>query len=122
MLSSLNEILQRNGISSVTPSERVSVFYRLSLNRTLYYSAKYGRVKKRNSFTVKYISNDGNIAYGQIQYYVCNALMLAVIKKVSPCGLLHEIVHITIDTLDKVLLPVSFLGVYDCKVCICPGF
>ncbi len=61
----------------------VQVFYRLQKNNTTFYSAKYGRVKKRNSYTVTYYS-DNEILFGQIQYFIhFSTHQLAVLKQLT---------------------------------------
>lgn len=53
----------------------VGIFHRCCVNDVIYYAKCYTRTKKRNSFTVLYIT-DGMVQFGVIDYFVC----------VSVCG------------------------------------
>ncbi|XP_064403498.1 uncharacterized protein LOC135348992 [Halichondria panicea] len=94
----------------VRRNSRINVFYRLSLQNCLYYSKKYHRVKKRNSYTVKFLSTGGSVALGQIDYFILldNSFLLAVVTKAIPNALMHEKLNGAIEALDKVIVPVSF--------------
>ena len=52
-----NDLLSRiaSAIEPLTTSKKVSVFYHVELNRSLYYGAHYRRVTHRNSYTIAYI-------------------------------------------------------------------
>ena len=52
--STMKVQLSRLGIQEVP--DTMQVFYRLQLCTELFYSKKYGRVKKRNSYTIAYSS------------------------------------------------------------------
>ena len=51
-------------------SEPLLKFYRLSIANSLVYSEGYGRIKKRNSYTVAYYKyNDRTTKYGKVLYF-----------------------------------------------------
>ena len=52
-----------------TESIKVQTFYRVEVDGNTYYSALYGRVQKRNSYTVAYQGIGGETKFGLVQYY-----------------------------------------------------
>ncbi len=73
--------LNRHGIQGV-PST-IQVFYRLQLCTEIFYSRKYGRVKKRNSYTVAYNSiTTEQLRFGEIIFFfVINGIPFATINE-----------------------------------------
>lgn len=66
----------------LTVEQYVKTFYRVEVNGRLIFSAQYGRVKRRNSYTVLYKSSYNEKQYGLIQYFVLteNNGVLAVLQ------------------------------------------
>ena len=64
----VNEFLGHldTGGMSCNPARRVRVLYRVEISRQLYSSAHYNRVKRRNTYTVMYMNNDGIDTFGLI--------------------------------------------------------
>ena len=106
----------------------VQVFYRLRRCNEVFYSAQYGRVKKRNSFTVVYSCGDGLRKFGFIQYfYIIEEKIFALIQVVTllqtTC---KEHFQISTDCLDEVIVPVSSCSQFEvvpvCRIsakCVC---
>ncbi len=71
-------------MEAVRSGEKLITFQRLLLRKELYYCSKYGRVKKLNSFTIKYSSVDGSVHFGFVNYFlfVCNTA-LAVVSELN---------------------------------------
>ena len=74
----------------VLTSSGNSHYYKAMVKGTVFFSKQYKRVKKRNSYTVSYVNEDGHIAYGQIMYFVhwketgcCSAI-------INPLGISKE--------------------------------
>ena len=81
-----NDLLSRVAptVEPLTMFRKVQVFYRIELNGSLYYNARYRRVKHRNSYTIAY-EHSGLQSFGQIQYYIAISqlnTMLVVQKRV----------------------------------------
>ena len=58
------------GKKPLNESEPLLKFYRLSIANSLVYSEGYGRIKKRNSYTVAYYKyNDRTTKYGKVLYF-----------------------------------------------------
>ena len=85
-----NDLLSRiaSAIEPLTTFKKVSVFYRVELNGSLYYSAHYRRVTHRNSYTIAYM-HSGCWSFGQIQYYIAIP-QLNTILVVQKCVLTSE--------------------------------
>ena len=105
-LIALNSVLAGTPIG---PDEKVVAFFRYV--GQLYYSAKYERVRQRNSFTINYQATDGTVQYGQVQYYVFRPpAVLAVVKTASQTGLIHQECLTEVNYLDKIIIPIVFSG------------
>ena len=77
----LNAYFHRSRMhESILFGDKVQTFYRLLFKKELYYSSKYARVKKRNSFTIMYQIENGHNKYGLIYYfvYICNVPLVIV--------------------------------------------
>lgn len=119
--------------SQPVPNQLVA-FFRLQIVKELYYSSKYGRVSKQNSYTVSYLDHSKQKRFGFIQYYLyINGTALVVINPLgvnstpqvpfqlpSSCAYVNDkIVCVNIDhqcdidvvTVDKVLDKCLFLGI-----------
>ena len=55
--------------ASCSEDTRVQTFYRVEINGRMYFSARYGRVHARNSYTVAYRCQDGTRRFGLVEYY-----------------------------------------------------
>ena len=81
--STMKVQLSRLGIQEVP--DTMQVFYRLQLCTELFYSKKYGRVKKRNSYTIAYTSTSAatqQLCFGEvIFFFVINGIPFATINK-----------------------------------------
>ena len=55
--------------------ESISTFYRLQLKEETFFSVKYTRVKKRNSYTILY-SKGGMLRFGSILQYFWHPIVL----------------------------------------------
>ena len=69
------EVLKQSLLSlglpaTVSSDTRYVVAYRLVQGNSVYYSAKYKRVKSRNSYTVTFNDATNCVSYGQIQFFV----------------------------------------------------
>ena len=75
------------GKKPLNESEPLLKFYRLSIANSLVYSEGYGRIKKRNSYTVAYYKyNDRTTKYGKVLYFlhVHSVVALAVLQEYEP--------------------------------------
>jgi hypothetical protein len=50
--------------------EEFHKFLRIQVGKSVIHSKHYLAVTKRNSYTVKYVNNERNVCYGQVEYYV----------------------------------------------------
>ena len=66
--------------------------YRVEVNGILIYSAQYGRVKKRNSYTIAYRDINSVLQYGLVQYYIIASddLILALIQSLCPTAMPYQ--------------------------------
>ena len=89
---------------------QVQKFYRALVGTNLYYSSQYGRVKKRNSYTVLYAVQGNRPEIGQIQYFVCvhgcAFAVMRVFNVISTCTALFQIPHAALDY--STILPVEY--------------
>ena len=69
MLQALNHCLNSNGLEPAA-STSVATLYRVDILGKIFYSRSYQRVKKRNSYTVSYISSHGDKQYAFVDYFV----------------------------------------------------
>jgi hypothetical protein len=86
-----NDLLSRiaSTIEPLTTFRKVLVFYRVELNGSLYYSARYRRVRHRNSYTIAYV-HSGRQSFGQIQYYIALPQLTTILVVVQKCVLTSE--------------------------------
>ena len=105
-------------VSLSTETAMVQVFYRVMKGGNMLYSAKYGRVRNRNSYTVSYIGKTGERKFGAIQYFFSpnTAAVLVLLKVLVPRGgsLQHHFNtdDCSVDSL-KFLVPVQESEVFD---------
>lgn len=67
----------------VPTSGLVTTFYRLQIQKETFYAKLYGRVFKRNSFTIRY-SHNGFIYFGSILYFLAlQSTTVAVVNRLS---------------------------------------
>lgn len=99
---------------SFQEEEKVQIFFRAEKQNLLLYSAKYRRVKLRNSFTVQYTNKSGEQMFGLIQYFfVPNSHFLPLVA----VRVLHQHTESlqdnfgfsdsTVNSLSRFLVPVS---------------
>lgn len=55
--------------ASCSQDTRVQTFYRVEINGRVYFSARYGRVHARNSYTIAYRCENGTQRFGLVEYY-----------------------------------------------------
>ena len=86
-----NDVLSRLAptVEPLTTFRKVQVFYRVDLNGNLYYSARYRRVRHRNSYTIAY-EHAGCLSFGQIQYYIAISQLNTILVVVQKCVLTSE--------------------------------
>ena len=85
VLEATNAHLVRCGVSQIHSDTRIQAFYKAKIENCMYFSAKYGRVCKRNSYTVSY-KKAGFSEYGMIQFFFTIPLLsmpLVVIKRLE---------------------------------------
>ena len=88
LLDSQHAIVGGMSVSSLTPDEKqlissrymtqcvgnipdtVQTFYRLQQGNSIFYSKRYGKVKKRNSYTVLFKNTASKEQFGQILYFL----------------------------------------------------
>lgn len=83
VLLALEECLRSCGLK--LPPGPLTTVYRVELRGNLCYSMQYQRVKKRNSFTIAYLDQDGLNKFALINYFVfiCEKV-IAVIRPLIP--------------------------------------
>ena len=126
VIERVNEFLGHldTGGMSCNPARRVRVLYRVEISRQLYSSAHYNRVKRRNTYTVMYMKNDGIDTFGLIQYYILVAekivlaIIITIIKRLERLSIsCVEHFQLTSAALDSVsclgCFPVSSSGSLD---------
>ena len=86
-----NDLLSRVAptVEPLTTFRKVQVFYRVELNGSLYYSARYRRVRHRNSYTIAY-EHSGHQSFGQVQYYFAIPQLNTILVVVQKCVLTSE--------------------------------
>lgn len=92
-------------------NDRVPMFYRLFReDGQIFYSAKYLRMKKRNSYTISYTDEDNCLQFGQIQSFaVIGGSCMALIKLVNIHESAQTHFQLTFDSLDRSIFPVQYL-------------
>ena len=94
--------------------EHASMFLRAKVNREVYYSQGYNRLKSRNSFTVIY-EEDNEEKYGLIQYFISiPGRVMAVIIPLSVIPAPHYPSQLGI--LNQRIIPVSLSS----TICVVP--
>jgi hypothetical protein len=103
------------------PQSQFTALYRIQLRGTIFYSRQYGRVTKRNSYTVMYQDRTKQCKqYGAIDYFLyVRRGIVAVLEPLCPTpGSCRD--HFDVNTgildLHKFLHPVSFED--GCVVCL----
>lgn len=97
---------------------RYIISFRLVHESAVYYSAKYKRVKSRNSYTVVFKDACGT-AYGQIQFFVLlSSSVFVYVKKFEPLSVTCQVhFHLSHQSLDKLtassIVPVKPGSVID---------
>ena len=100
----LNQSLLSLGLPATVSSDtRYIVAYRLIQESSVYYSAKYKRVKSRNSYTVVFSDASNCVSYGQIQFFVLvSDRPYAFIEKFEPLAVTCQgHFHLSHPSLDK---------------------
>lgn len=84
VLEATNAYLVRCGVSQLCSDTRIQAFYKAKIKNCIYFSACYGRVCKRNSYTVSY-QTAGLEVFGMIQFFTIPLLStpLVVIKRLE---------------------------------------
>ena len=86
---------------------KVGLFYRAIIKNELFYSAEYGRVKTRNSYTVAYIE-ENMIKYGLVQYFLLfNTQALAAVKPLQLVRTAQAQFRVCVEVLDSIFFPVA---------------
>ena len=82
----LNAALQSLHIDRAADDQEVQKFFRVVVNKNIYFSKEYSRVKARNSFTVEYICPlQGTRNIGSILYFVKHLhVTFAVVNELVP--------------------------------------
>ena len=116
-----NEYLRLTEATDSSGRVSAHVFYCLSFNGETFYSAQYGRVKSRNSYTVMYHNESEESALGQIQFYILlpnKTRALAVVKElvqsITDTAQLHfGLNSSTLDHTFKVVEPSTTVNLID---------
>lgn len=85
VIDATNAYLVHCGVSRLHSDTRVQAFYKAKIGNCIYFSANYGRVCKRNSYTVLY-KKAGVEEFGMIQFFFTIPLLsmpLVVIKRLE---------------------------------------
>ena len=95
----------------------VHTFYRILIGSQMFYSAKYSRVKKRNSFTISFCKNSQTF-FGKIQLFViidnlAYALTTCLVPDTTSCC--HFNLPADLECLNSKCLPVL-----DGPLCLIP--
>lgn len=88
-------------------------FKKISFRKKLFYSIACTRVKKRNSFTVTYLANNGEEAVGEIAYFMkivmtdhedCHLpYFLAAVHQMTPSPVKDIMANVVVSTVNKQL-------------------
>ena len=81
----IDQLFITNGLEPLNkPTDPVCVYHRIMINGRMYFSFKYNRVKKRNSYTVAFKEvTDASLCYGEIEKFIqvsTNSPPLAIVK------------------------------------------
>ena len=116
----LNQSLVSLGLPPTVSCEtRYIISFRLVHENAVYYSAKYSRVKSRNSYTVVFKDASCGTAYGQIQFFVqYSSSVFVYVKKFEPLPVTCQgHFHLSHQSLDKLtassIVPVKPDSVVD---------
>ena len=120
LIGCTNQHLRYNGAMSCQEFIKVQVFYRAEKQNTVFYSAQYKRVKKRNSYVVLYRGRDGENKFGIIQYFFVLhtfSMPLVAMKVLKPSATsLHDHFQVTEPTIDNIspfVIPVTECDEFD---------
>ena len=93
--SGLDPLLKEN--------ERHRVAYRIFVHGEIIYSSQYGRVKKRNSYTVQYKDMNNDTHYGSVQYFIVASeeIVLAVLHEMSSVSTYQDEFDLSTDELNS---------------------
>lgn len=82
MLETTTMILPCSNVAHVlSTTGHIAVFFRLLHKKQLFYSAHYGCVKTRNSYTISFVTEVEGEMFRQIQYFtVLNSSPVAVVR------------------------------------------
>ena len=103
------------------PQEKFTALYRIQFRGTVFYSRQYGRVKKRNSYTIMYYDRTNQCKkFAAIEYFLyIKKRIIAVLKPLcpAPCGSCKDHFDLCTSIVDTLsfLHPVSFED--GCVVC-----
>lgn len=115
ILDCVNSYLQLCNSATSCVNERAWVFYWLEVNGQLFYSAQYGCMHKRNSYTIMYTDVTGQRKFGFVQYFIVTPgdVVLVVVRTLVQLGVTcQEHFQLTSPAVDK-----ASMQVYSC-----PGF
>ena len=89
------------------------MFYRLlAKENNMYHSAKYGRVSKRNSYTIAFADENQTLMFGQIQHFtILSGNCVAVVKLFSIPDNSGDHSQLTFSSLNSCLFPVHLSSV-----------
>ena len=120
----MNEQLTSFDLVVVSEETLCNISHCLIQDDTLYYSNHYRKVKKRNSYTVKFKSVDSGAApqYGQVQFFVSlSNRIFAFVSKFEPhvvsCQAHFGITHNSLDVLHvSKTVPIQGKCVFLCQI------
>lgn len=95
-------------------------FHRLIIGSDIYFSKEYGRIEKRNSYSVLY-RYQSQLLFGQIRYFVLQEpAVFAVIDRFQTCtsNLAYQLMEASLSSIVDVVEIVNIVG--KC-FCICTG-
>ena len=85
VLDATNDYLVCRSVRRLHPDTRIQAFYKAEIGNCIYFSAHYGRVRKRNSYTVSY-RKAGSQEFGMVQFFFTIPFLstpLVVIKRLE---------------------------------------
>ena len=111
MLQLINTCLEAKQCSPILPCT-TQIIYRLKLRKQLLYCSQYGKVKKRNSYTISYQSSTGQVKFGLVKCYIYCDHTFAVVTQLKKAGTCKQQFKIDSDALDisGALFPVTAVG------------
>lgn len=92
-------VLQRvNAFFMCKDTDKLVAFYRLQIGSEIFYSSKYERVKKRNSFTVTYLDNCQQLKFGFIDLFLyIHGQTFAVIKQLPTINTSQQLFQLPVE-------------------------